>query len=72
LPEPAYRVFREVRKVPLKSYFRSRGPTVEFEMDVRRLVSPPVRDAVAGWLIPVGPAVDAALPAGGLGVTLAF
>lgn len=58
LPEPAYRVVREVRNVPLKSHFRSRGPTVEFEMDVRRLVSPPVRDAVAGKLIAVGPSID--------------
>jgi hypothetical protein len=58
LPEPVYRVFREVRKVPLKGYYMTRGPVVEIEMDVRRLVSPPVRDVATGGMIAVGPPLD--------------
>jgi hypothetical protein len=58
LPEPVYRVFREVRKVSLKGSYHRRGPFIEIEMDERRLVSPPVRDVASGELIAVGPAID--------------
>jgi len=58
LPEPIYRDFPEVRKVWLKSQYAQRGPFVEIELDVRRLVSPPVRDVATGDLIAVGPAID--------------
>jgi hypothetical protein len=58
LPEPIYRAFPEVRKVPLRGHYVQRGPFVEVEMDARRLVSPPVRDIATGELIAVGPAID--------------
>jgi hypothetical protein len=58
LPEPIYRAFREVRKVPLRGYYDRRGPIVEIEMDVRRLMSPAVRDVATGRMIEVGPALD--------------
>jgi hypothetical protein len=58
LPEPIYRVLREVRKVPLKGRHDRRGPSIEMEIDVRRLISPPVRDVVTRNVIAVGPAID--------------
>lgn len=59
LPEPEYREFRELRKIPLKPY-ASRSPVVEIEMTVRRLATPAVLDVVAGARVPVGPDVDEA------------
>ncbi len=58
LPDPAYRTFRETRKVSLKGKYDRRGPFLEFEMNVRRLISPAVRDVVIGKLIEIGPACD--------------
>lgn len=58
LPEPEYRTFREIRKVSLKGKHDRRGPFLEIEMDIRRLVSPPVRDVATGEVIEVGPACD--------------
>lgn len=58
LPEPIYCVHREMTKVRLKGPYSSRGPTVEVAIDVRRLVSPPVRDVATGALMAIGPAVD--------------
>jgi hypothetical protein len=59
LPEPEYREFRELRKIPLKPHAR-RSPVVEIEMTVRRLATPAVLDVVAGARVPVGPDVDEA------------
>ena len=58
LPEPEYRTFRETRKISTKGKYDRSGPFVEFEMDIRRLMSPPVRDVATGQLIEVGPACD--------------
>ena len=57
LPEPEYREYRELRKIPLKRY-ASRSPCIEVEMTVRRLASADVFDVVTGRLVPLGPAVD--------------
>ena len=57
LPEPVYRSFRETRKLPLKPYDRN-GPIVEIEMEVRRLVTPAVRDVATGAMIAAGPNTD--------------
>jgi hypothetical protein len=57
LPEPVYRVRREVRKLPYVPY-SSRGRFFDAEMNVGRLMTPPVRDVVTGTIIEVGPAVD--------------
>ncbi len=57
LPEPVYRVRREVRKLPYVSY-ASRSRFFDAEMNVGRLMTPPVRDVVAGTLIEVGPSID--------------
>jgi hypothetical protein len=57
LPEPDYRAVPEVRSVPL----RRRSPasqTIELEMEVRRLVTPAVRDAISGAAVPAGPEID--------------
>ena len=58
LPEPGYHAFREIRKVPLKGHYDRRGPFIEIEMDVRRLMSPAVRDVATGHMIEVGPPLD--------------
>ena len=58
LPEPEYRVSREVTKISRRGFFSSRGPFIEIEMDVRRLASPLVRDMASGNMIAVGPAID--------------
>ena len=58
LPEPEYRTFRETRKISTKGRYDRSDPFVEFEMDVRRLVSPAVQDVATGELIEVGPACD--------------
>ena len=58
LPEPVYRAFPEVRWVSGRGRYSLRGPFVEVERHVRRLVSPPVRDVATGALIAVGPAID--------------
>jgi len=52
-----YRSFRETRKLPLKPYDRN-GPIVEIEMEVRRLVTPAVRDVATGAMIAAGPNTD--------------
>jgi len=57
LPEPTYRAYRELVKLPLVPY-RSDGRFFEAEMEVRRLISPAVRDVASGRLIEVGPSVD--------------
>lgn len=57
LPEPVYRSFRETRKLQLKPYDRM-SPTVEIEMEVRRLVTPAVRDVATGAMIAAGPETD--------------
>jgi hypothetical protein len=58
MPEPDYRAAEQVRKVPLKGAWRRDGPIVVFEMTVRRLVTPAVRDLVSGQAVPVGPEID--------------
>ncbi len=57
LPQPEYRAVRELRKLALKRYQRN-SPTIEMEMNVRRLITPPVLDLVTGRSIPVGPEID--------------
>jgi hypothetical protein len=57
LPEPIYRASRETLRLPLVSYIRD-GRSFEAEMDVRRLISPPVRDVITGHMIAVGPLID--------------
>ncbi len=57
LPEPVYQATREIIKLPLHVYGR-KGCVFEAEMDVRRLISPAVRDVVTGNLIAVGPLID--------------
>jgi hypothetical protein len=57
LPDPEYRVFREVQKISLKRYDRT-SPVIEMEMTVRRLATPAVTDVVSGALAPVGPEID--------------
>lgn len=57
LPEPVYRVSREVQKKFRNGYSAHKGVD-EVEVDVRRLVTPSVRDAVTGESIPAGPATD--------------
>ena len=47
----------ELRKVALKRYQRN-GPTIEIEVNIRRLVTPAVLDLVTGRSIPTGPDVD--------------
>jgi hypothetical protein len=57
LPEPVYRPFRETRKLQLKPYDR-KSPIIEIEIEVRRLVTPAVRDVATGAMIAAGPATD--------------
>jgi len=57
LPEPVYRSFRETRKLRLKPYDR-KSPIVEIEMEVRRLITPAVRDVATGAMIAAGPETD--------------
>jgi hypothetical protein len=57
LPEPEFREFMELRKIPLKIYSRT-SPVVEMEMRIRRLVTPAVRDVVSGTFVPAGPEID--------------
>ena len=57
LPDPEYRAFREIRKIPLKRY-ASRSPVIEMEMIMRRLATPAVKDVVTGALVPAGPEID--------------
>lgn len=56
LPKPVYRAFSETRLLRLKSS-ASRSPVVSLSVTVRRLVTPPVRDAMRA-LIPAGPETD--------------
>jgi hypothetical protein len=58
LPEPQFCARPETVRVPLKGYYLARGPFIEVEKEVRRLLSPPARDAVCGKDIAVGPMVD--------------
>ncbi len=56
-PEPVYRVRRETRKLPYVPYsWRTRF--FEADMNIGRLITPPVRDATNGAMIEVGPAID--------------
>jgi hypothetical protein len=57
LPQPEYRRVTELRKVPLKPYWRG-SPVIEMEVTIRRLATPAVRDTVSGQAIPAGPDVD--------------
>jgi hypothetical protein len=57
LPEPVYRVQRETRKLPLVPY-SSRTRFFEAEINVGRLITPPVRDVASGAMIEVGPVID--------------
>ena len=57
LPEPVYRPFRQTRKLQLKPYDR-KSPIIEIEIEVRRLVTPSVRDVATGAMIAAGPATD--------------
>lgn len=57
LPEPVYRVRRETRKLPLVPY-SSRTRFFEADMNIGRLITPPVRDAACGAMIEAGPAID--------------
>jgi hypothetical protein len=57
LPEPIYHVSRETQKRFRNSYSARRG-VVEVEVDVRRLITPSVRDVVTGELVAAGPATD--------------
>jgi hypothetical protein len=57
LPEPVYRVRRETRKLPHVPY-SSRPRFIAADMNVGRLITPPVRDAASGAMIHVGPAID--------------
>jgi len=57
LPEPVYRVQRETRKLPLVPY-SSRTRFFEADMNIGRLITPPVRDAASGDMIEVGPLID--------------
>jgi hypothetical protein len=57
LPEPVYRVQRETRKLPLVPY-SSQTRFFDADMNVGRLMTPPVRDVASGEMIEVGPAVD--------------
>ena len=57
LPEPVYRVQREIRKLPHVPY-SSRTRFFEADMNVGRLITPPVRDVANGDMIEVGPAID--------------
>jgi hypothetical protein len=57
LPEPVYEVRREIRKLPyVPNSWRSRF--FEAEMNVGRLITPPVWDVVTGAMIEAGPEID--------------
>jgi hypothetical protein len=57
LPEPVYRIQRETRKLPLVPY-SSRTRFFEADINVGRLITPPVRDVARGEMIEVGPVID--------------
>lgn len=57
LPEPVYRTTREIVTLPRRIYERN-GATFEAEIEVKRLVSPPVWDVVAKRMVEVGPIID--------------
>ncbi len=57
LPDPVYKVSRETVIRPLHIYGR-RDHAFEADMNIRRLASPPVWDAVSKKWIAVGPPVD--------------
>jgi len=57
LPESVYRVQRETRKLPYVPY-SSRSRFFEADMNIGRLITPPVRDVASGAMIEVGPAID--------------
>ena len=57
LPEPVYRTVRETLKVPRKRS-SSKGGVIELGLDVRRLITPQVRDIVTNQPVPVGPEID--------------
>lgn len=57
LPDPVYRACRELRRLPRKPHDRKSG-VVEIEMEVLRLVTPAVRDAVTGAPLAAGPEID--------------
>jgi hypothetical protein len=57
LPEPVYRVRREVLNPPHVPY-SSRARFFAADIPVGRLITPPVRDVASGDMIQVGPAID--------------
>jgi hypothetical protein len=57
LPEAVYRIYREVQTRFCTGYSPRRG-TYEVELDVRRLITPTVRDVVTGKLAAAGPEID--------------
>jgi hypothetical protein len=59
LPQPVYRINREIRKLRYVPW-SSRSRLFEAEMNVGRLLTPPVRDVVTGAMIAAGPAIDEA------------
>lgn len=57
LPEPIYRASQESVKLPLHIYGR-KDRSFDAEMNVRRLMPPPVWDVVTKSMIAVGPPID--------------
>jgi hypothetical protein len=57
LPEPEYQPVTGLQRVALKPYDRN-SPVVEMEVMQRRLVSPPVFDAVRQVSVRLGPEID--------------
>lgn len=57
LPEPVYELRRELQ-MRFRNGYSSRRGTYAMEIDVRRLVSPKVRDVATGAWIAVGPDID--------------
>ena len=57
LPEPRYGVHREVQK-RFRSRYSAHGGSYEVEVNVRRLLTPSVRDVATGELVAAGPAID--------------
>jgi hypothetical protein len=58
LPEPVYHVRREILKVVPLVRRHGRSRPFEAEMNVGRLITPPVRDVATGAMIEVGPQID--------------
>jgi hypothetical protein len=57
LPDPIYRAYRETVTKALQPYSRDKR-VYEADVEIRRLTSPAVQDAVTGRLIEAGPLID--------------